>query len=134
MNDLVAWIDLSSLSVFHLACLAVAVGMLLWDTVEVGRNDAANLINAVFGARVLSRRRAVLVAGVAVVAGAVLSSDVIDTARKGIFDPTEISALDAALTIYISVYIVDTVLLFSYSAFGMPVSTTATVVFSLLGG
>ena len=134
MNDLVAWIDLSSLSVFHLACLAVAVGMLLWDTVEVGRNDAANLINAVFGARVLSRRRAILVAGVAVVAGAVLSSDVIDTARKGIFDPTGISTLDAALTIYISVYIVDTVLLFSYSAFGMPVSTTATVVFSLLGG
>ncbi len=113
MNDLVAWIDLSSLSVFHLACLAVAIGMLLWDTVEVGRNDAANLVNAVFASRVLSRRRAVLVAGIAVVAGAVLSSEVIDTARKGIFDPTGISALDAALTIYISVYIVDTVLLFS---------------------
>ncbi len=133
MNDLVAWIDLSSLSVFHLACLAVAVGMLLWDTVEVGRNDAANLVNAVFGARVLSRRRAVLVAGIAVIAGAVLSSDVIDTARKGIFDPARITTLEGALTIYISVYIVDTVLLFSYSAFGMPVSTTATIVFSLLG-
>jgi len=134
MSEFLAAIDLSSLSAFHWACLAVAVGMLLWDTVEVGRNDAANLVNAVFGARVLSRRRAILVAGLAVIAGAVLSSAVIDTARKGIFDPTGISTLEAALTIYISVYIVDTILLFSYSAFGMPVSTTATVVFSLLGG
>ena len=43
------------------------------------------------------------------------------------------NGLNAALAIYISVYIVDTVLLYSYSAFGMPVSTTACLVFSLLG-
>ena len=35
-----------------------ALVMLLWDTIEVGRNDAANLVNAVFGARVLTRRPA----------------------------------------------------------------------------
>ncbi len=126
-------IELSALSGFQLACLVLAVGMLAWDTVEVGRNDAANLINAVFGARVLSRRTAILLAGTAVVAGAMLSSDVIDTARKGIFDPTGVGTLNAVLTIYISVYIVDTVLLYGYSAFGMPVSTTACLVFELLG-
>jgi phosphate/sulfate permease len=38
-----------------------------------------------------------------------------------------------ALAIYTSVYIVDTVLLYTYSAFGMPVSTTASLVFELLG-
>lgn len=118
---------------FQIACLLVAVLMLLWDTIEVGRNDAANLVNAVFGARVLPRRTAVVVAGVAVVAGAVLSSDVIDTARKGIFDPAGMGTLEAALTVYISVYVVDTVLLYGYSAFGMPVSTTACLVFELLG-
>lgn len=126
-------IDLSSLSTFHLACLAVAVVMLLWDTVEVGRNDAANLVNAVFGARVLQRKTAIVVAGVAVILGAVLSSDVIDTARKGIFDPTGMATVEAALAVYISVYIVDTALLYGYSAFGMPVSTTACLVFELLG-
>ena len=130
---MLALIDLSSLSSFHLVCLVLAVSLLLWDTIEVGRNDGANLVNAVLGARVLPRRWAIIIAGLAVVAGAVLSSDVIDTARKGIFDPNGVGVLDAVLTIYMSVYIVDTVLLFGYSSFGMPVSTTACLVFELLG-
>lgn len=112
---------------------ALAIGMLLWDTIEVGRNDAANIVNAVFGARILTRERAVLVAGIGVVLGATLSSGVMDTARKGIFNPAEFHFYKQVLTIYVSVYIVDTILLYSYSAFGMPVSTTMTLVFELLG-
>ena len=117
---------------FFWVVLFIAVVMLLWDTVEVGRNDAANLINAVFGARILSRRNAIYVAGVGVIVGACLASSVIDTARKGIFRPQDL-LLKQALCVYLSVYIVDTILLYGYSAFGMPVSTTATLVFSLLG-
>lgn len=119
----------------------IAVVMLLWDTVEVGRNDAANLVNAVFGSRVMKRRAAVLLAGVGVVIGATFSSEVMETARKGIFNPGNLAQSGAdwkdglilVLTVYISVYIVDTVLLYGYSAFGMPVSTTACLVFELLG-
>lgn len=110
-----------------------AVGMLVWDAVEVGRNDATNIVNAVFGARILSREKAVLLAGLGVVLGATLSSGVMDTARKGIFSPDEFHLYRQVLTIYVSVYIVDTILLYSYSAFGMPVSTTMTLVFELLG-
>lgn len=128
-----AMIDFRTLEAFERVCLILAAVMLIWNTVEVGRNDAANLVNAVFGARVLHRRPAVLIAGVAVVLGAVLSSDVMDTARKGIFDPTALDSLRTALSIYMAVYIVNTVLLYCYSAFGMPVSTTACLVFALLG-
>ncbi|MFQ5491984.1 MAG: inorganic phosphate transporter [Phycisphaerae bacterium] len=117
---------------FHVACLILGVGMLLWDTIEVGRNDAVNLTNAVFGARILGRRTILLIAGVGVVAGATLSSDVIETARKGIFDP-EMLTINQALAVFVSVYLVDTILLYSYSAYGMPVSTTACLVFELLG-
>ena len=46
--------------------VAVAIGMLAWDCIEVGKNDAANLVNGVFGARVLTRRAAVWLAGAAV--------------------------------------------------------------------
>ena len=122
--------------------LYLALALLVWDCIEVGRNDAANLVNAVFGARVLTRRMAVGLAGVAVVLGATASSAVIETARKGIFDPhfittlpglTADDALRMAMTIYITVYVVDTVLLYAYSAFGMPVSTTASLVFALIG-
>jgi len=110
----------------------VGLGMLIWDCVEVGRNDAANLVNAVFGSRILRRRMAVLLAGAAVVLGATAASPVMETARKGIFEPGMLT-LQAAITVYISVYLVDTVLLYSYSAFGMPVSTTACLVFELVG-
>lgn len=106
--------------------------MLIWDTIEVGRNDAANIVNAVFGSRILTRQNAVRLSGIGVVAGACLSSAVIDTARKGIFTPS-LFTVEQALAIYTSVYVVDTILLYSYSAFGMPVSTTMTLVFELLG-
>jgi len=110
----------------------VGLGMLIWDCVEVGRNDAANIVNAVFGSRILRRRAAVFLAGAAVVLGATAASPVMETARKGIFEPGLLT-LQAAMTVYISVYLVDTVLLYSYSAFGMPVSTTACLVFELVG-
>lgn len=107
--------------------------MLIWDTVEVGRNDGANLVNGVIGARILTRQWAIPLAGICVLVGAIFSSDVIDTARKGIFNPPMLT-LEQLLAVYASVYIVDTILLYSYSAFGMPVSTTASLVFALLGG
>lgn len=110
----------------------LAVVMLLWDTIEVGRNDATNIVNAVFGSRILTREWAIRIAGIGVVLGAYLSSDVIETARNGIFAPG-LFTIEQALAIYISVYLVDTILLYSYSAFGMPVSTTMTLVFELLG-
>lgn len=125
-------IDLSTLNPFLLTALFVSLIMLLWDTIEVGKNDAANIVNSVFGARILTRRLAVGVAGVGVILGAYLSSDVIETARKGIFTPGMFS-IEEAPAIYVSVYIVDTILLYTYSAFGMPVSTTMTLVFELLG-
>jgi len=117
---------------FILAALIVGLAMLIWDCVEVGRNDAANLVNAVFGARVLSRRTAVALAAMAVIAGASFSAPVMETARKGIFDPTVLT-IHMALAIYVSVYFVDTVLLYGFSGFGMPVSTTACLVFELVG-
>ncbi len=110
----------------------IGLGMLVWDCIEVGRNDAANLVNAVFGARVLKRRVAVVIAGTAVILGATFSSGVMETARKGIFDPTVLT-VQMALAIYVSVYFVDTVLLYGFSGFGMPVSTTACLVFELVG-
>ena len=119
------------MTVFEYVSLVLAVGMLVWNTIEVGRNDAANLVNAVFGARILDRKLAVRVAGIGVVLGAVASGGVIETVRKGIFDPPQLT-VHAAVSVYISVYIVNTVLLYAYSAYGMPVSTTASLVFALL--
>ena len=51
------------MSLFLTLSVVFALVMLIWDCVEVGRNDAANLVNAAFGARVLRRRTAVWIAG-----------------------------------------------------------------------
>ena len=117
---------------FLLIAVIVGLAFLIWDCIEVGRNDAANLVNAVFGARVMERRKAVYLAGAAVILGATFAAPVMETARKGIFDPTLLT-VQMALAIYISVYFVDTLLLYTFSAFGMPVSTTACLVFELVG-
>ncbi len=61
------------------------------------------------------------------------ASPVMETARKGIFDPTVLT-MQMALAVYVSVYFVDTVMLYGFSGFGMPVSTTACLVFALVGG
>lgn len=115
------------------AAMVMSLVLLVWSCIEVGSNDAANLVNAVFGSRVMSRQRAVFIAGLAVILGASFSSPVVDTVRKGIFD---LASLDAkmAIAVFMASYLVGTVLLYTYSVFGMPVSTTATLVFSLAGG
>ncbi len=115
--------------------IAVGLGMILliWNCFEVGRNDAANLVNAVFGSRVMKRKAAVYLAGVFVVLGSTFASPVMDTVRKGIFNPELLGAVKL-ISLFIGSYLVATVLLYSYSAFGMPVSTTATLVFCLAGG
>ncbi len=122
----------SSPGSFAYACLALGVVMLLWDAVEVGRNDAVNLTNAVYGARIMARKYILMITALGVVLGATFASGVMETARKGIFDPNLLKP-EQALAIFVSVYVVDTILLYSYSAYGMPVSTTACLVFELLG-
>lgn len=117
---------------FTTLLMVVAVGMLAWDCIEVGKNDAANLINGVFGARVMTHRKAVWLAGLAVLLGAMFASPVMETARKGIFEPGQLQ-LHQAMLVYVAVYIVDTALLHAYSAYGMPVSTTASLIFELVG-
>ena len=117
---------------FITIAVLIGLGMLIWDCVEVGRNDAANLVNALLGARVMQRNVAVAIAATAVILGASFSAPVMETARKGIFDPSVLT-IKMALAIYVSVYFVDTILLYGFSGFGMPVSTTACLVFELVG-
>jgi phosphate/sulfate permease len=118
---------------FMTVTVVISMLFLVWSCVEVGSNDAANLVNAVFGARIMKRKNAVLIAGLFVVLGATFSSPVMDTVRKGIFDLSIMNA-EMALSIFVSAYLVGTLLLYIYSVFGMPVSTTATLVFCLAGG
>jgi phosphate/sulfate permease len=111
----------------------VTISFMVWNCIEVGSNDAANLVNAVFGARVFRRKMAVNIAGLFVILGAICASPVMDTVRKGIFDISLLSTYQA-VSIFLAAYLVNAILLYAYSGYGIPVSTTATLVFSLAGG
>ena len=107
--------------------------MLIWSCIEVGSNDAANLVNAVFGARILKRSRAVFIAGCFVILGTLFASPVVDTVRTEIFNLYSLTATQA-VSVFLASYLVNTVLLYTYSGYGLPISTTATLIFSLAGG
>ena len=70
----------------------LSIPYLIISCVEVGSNDATNLVNPILGAKILSRKYAVIIAGLFVVVGASSSSSVVDTVRKGIFDVTQLDA------------------------------------------
>lgn len=121
------------MDLFSLTITILALFFLVSSCIEVGSNDATNLVNAIYGARVLDRKKAILLAGVFVVLGASFSSPVMDTVRKGIFD-IKLLDLDMSLSVFITSYLVSIILFYIYSLFGLPVSTTATLVFCLAGG
>ena len=62
--------------------------MLIWNTVEVGRNDAAKMARTRCLARGDDSKEGRLARGYCRCGGAMASSPVMETARKGIFDPT----------------------------------------------
>ena len=101
----------------------------LWVGVS---NDAVNFLNSDIGSRAAKFRTLVLIAGIGVFCGCVLSNGMMDIARHGIFSPQYFSFQDV-MYIYLAVMVTDIVLLDIFNSFGMPTSTTVSMVFELLG-
>lgn len=101
----------------------------LWVGVS---NDAVNFLNSAIGSRAAKFRTLVLIAGIGVFCGCVLSNGMMDIARHGIFSPQYFSFQDV-MYIYLAVMVTDIVLLDIFNSFGMPTSTTVSMVFELLG-
>ncbi|TYO99056.1 phosphate transporter family protein [Geothermobacter ehrlichii] len=115
---------------------AVGVGILILiatlDLVVGVSNDAVNFINSPIGARVASRNVILTVAAFGLLAGVLFSSGMMEVARKGIFHP-EFFTMPELLTIFLAVMISDIILLDLFNTYGLPTSTTVSVVFELLG-
>ncbi len=101
----------------------------LWVGVS---NDAVNFLNSAIGSRAAKFRSLVIIAGIGVFLGCVLSNGMMDIARHGIFTPQYFSFKDV-MYIYLAVMVTDIVLLDIFNSFGMPTSTTVSMVFELLG-
>ena len=95
-------------------------------------NDAVNFLNSAIGSKAAKFRTLVVIGSIGVFFGCVLSNGMMDIARHGIFTPQYFSFRDV-MYIYLAVMVTDIVLLDIFNSFGMPTSTTVSMVFELLG-
>lgn len=95
-------------------------------------NDAVNFLNSAIGSRSAKFKTLVIIASVGVFCGCVLSNGMMDIARHGILTPQYFSFHDV-MYIFIAVMVTDIVLLDIFNTYGMPTSTTVSMVFELLG-
>lgn len=102
------------------------------DLVVGVSNDAVNFLNSAFGSKVANKKTILTVAAVGILAGALSSNGMMEIARKGIFNPSMYTFADI-MTIFLAVMITDILLLDLFNTYGLPTSTTVSIMFELLG-
>ena len=117
---------------FYLFIVFVLITLALVDLTVGVANDAANFLNSAVGSRVASRWVILGVASVGVLIGTLTSSGMMEIARSGVFHPQMFTFHDVMM-IFLAVMICDVLLLDMYNTFGMPTSTTVSLIFELLG-
>lgn len=95
-------------------------------------NDAVNFLNSALGSQAASFKVVMIIAALGVFVGVLFSSGMMEVARKGIFRP-EMFLMMELLVIFIAVMFQDILLLDFFNTFGLPTSTTVSIVFGLFG-
>ena len=116
----------------YLILVIVLFALAIFDLVVGVSNDAVNFLTSAIGSKVARRRTIMLVAAVGIFLGAALSSGMMEVARKGVFHPGSFY-FEEIMVIFLAVMITDIILLDLFNTFGLPTSTTVSIVFELLG-
>lgn len=117
---------------FYLIIVFLLFILAITDLIVGVSNDAVNFLNSSIGSKVASRQVIMIVASLGILAGATFSSGMMEVARKGIFNP-QYFYFSEIMIIFIAVMLTDIILLDLFNTFGMPTSTTVSIVFELLG-
>ncbi len=112
--------------------LLLLFGLALSDLIVGVSNDAVNFLNSSIGSRVAPRHVIMIIASLGMLAGVTFSSGMMEVARKGIFNP-QFFTMPELMTVFLAVMLTDILLLDLYNTFGLPTSTTVSIVFELLG-
>lgn len=113
---------------FLIVLFALAISDL---TVGVA-NDAVNFLNSAIGSKVATRRVIMIVASVGILTGTLFAAGMMEVARKGLFFP-QYFLFTEIIIIFLAVMFTDVLLLDFFNTFGLPTSTTVSLVFGLLG-
>ncbi|MGD9489682.1 MAG: anion permease [Calditrichaceae bacterium] len=118
---------------YFLIAVIILFGFAIFDLMVGVSNDAVNFLNSSIGSRVAPRYVIMIIASLGIMAGVGFSSGMMEVARKGIFHP-QFFTMPELITIFLAVMISDVILLDLFNTYGLPTSTTVSIVFELLGG
>ncbi len=117
--------------IFLVAVLLLA-GLAILDLIVGVSNDAVNFLNSSIGAKAAPRFVILSIATLGILAGVTFSSGMMEVARKGIFHPAFFT-MPELIWIFLAVMLTDVLLLDLFNTYGLPTSTTVSIVFELLG-
>ena len=117
---------------FYLIVVVILFALAISDLIVGVSNDAVNFLNSAIGSKAAPKWLIFLMASIGVLIGATFSNGMMEVARKGIFHP-EMFYFSEIMVIFLAVMITDVILLDMFNTFGMPTSTTVSIVFELLG-
>ena len=113
--------------------LVILLMLLAFADLVVGvSNDAVNFLNSAIGSQVASRRNIMIIASFGILIGALFAGGMMEVARKGIFNP-QMFNFHEVMIIFLAVMFADIILLDIFNTYGLPTSTTVSIVFELLG-
>jgi phosphate/sulfate permease len=116
----------------YLVALIILASLAIFDLMVGVSNDAVNFLNSSIGSRVAPRYVIMIIASLGILAGVTFSSGMMEVARKGIFHP-RLFMMPELIAIFLAVMLTDVILLDLFNTFGLPTSTTVSIVFELLG-
>jgi len=116
----------------YIVIVLVLLALAALDLVVGVANDAVNFLNSSIGSKVAPMWIILTVASVGVIVGALFSTGMMEIARSGVFYPEKFT-FASIMMLFLAVMITDVILLDVFNTFGLPTSTTVSLVFELLG-
>lgn len=116
----------------YFVIVLILLGLAALDLYVGVANDAVNFLNSAIGSKVAPLWVILTVASGGIIIGSIFSSGMMEIARSGVFFPEKFTFNDIML-LFMAVMITDVILLDVFNTYGMPTSTTVSLVFELLG-
>ncbi|MEG2492524.1 MAG: inorganic phosphate transporter [Rikenellaceae bacterium] len=116
----------------YLFILIILAILAMTDLVVGVSNDAVNFLNSAIGSKVAPKVVIMIIASLGILVGCITSNGMMDIAQNGIFNPSLFSYQNV-MFLFLAVMFGDIILLDLFNTFGMPTSTTVSLIFGLLG-
>ena len=117
---------------FYILIVGILMALAVSGLIVGVANDAVNFINSAIGSKAAARWVVLTVASVGIMIGALTSSGMMEVARSGVFYPSEF-CFEELMMLFLGVMFANVILLDLFNTFGLPTSTTVSLVFGLLG-